>query len=183
MTQNNRELKKEILTMVVGDIVSSSSLTVKFGAFDAGKTLEWFVHRVDQQAKTHQARFLKFWGDGFIAAFSSPKEAVIFAIEIKNQLAHPDFEGRPLQIIIAIHTSDVAIASTSYGKEIFGSGVAYAARLESVGKPGEIIISETARNFIDEIAGTQVIAGGKTTVKQLGSVQIFKLVASGEVTK
>src|ERR1700761_593527 len=88
----------------------------------------------------HHGRLVKTTGDGFIAIFDSPVEAVRCAIVIQQNLIgrnasvpkHSWIEYR-----IGVNLGDVIIEPD----DVYGDGVNVASRLEGIAQPGEVFIS------------------------------------------
>src|SRR5215207_5675988 len=83
----------------------------------------------------HQGRLVKTTGDGFLAEFASPVEAVRSALAIQDQLA-PEID--PIKVRIGINLGDVIIEDDG---DVLGDGVNVAARLEQIAEPGGVCIS------------------------------------------
>jgi formylglycine-generating enzyme required for sulfatase activity/class 3 adenylate cyclase len=88
----------------------------------------------------HYGRVIKNTGDGFLAIFDSPLEAVRCAIVIQQSLlgrnaAMP--RDQWLQYRIGVNLGDVIIASD----DIYGDGVNIAARVQALAQPGSVYIS------------------------------------------
>lgn len=81
----------------------------------------------------HQGKILQYFGDGTLSTFRSGVEAVACGIAIQQALNEPG--GIPLRI--GIHTGDIVFDGT----EIYGDGVNVAARVESMGVAGGVLIS------------------------------------------
>jgi len=95
---------------------------------------------IEPRAAEHRGRVVKTSGDGFLVEFSSPLEAVLFAVEIREVLASGATGGssRPLQLRIGINLGDII---REMDGDIYGDGVNIAARLEQLAQPGAICIS------------------------------------------
>lgn len=95
---------------------------------------------VDPTLDEHYGRLIKSTGDGFLAMFDSPLEAVRCAIVIQQSLAARN-TGLPrdywLQYRIGVNLGDVIVESD----DVFGDGVNIAARLEALATPGGVYIS------------------------------------------
>lgn len=95
---------------------------------------------VDPTLEEHYGRLIKNTGDGFIAMFDSPLEAVRCAIVIQQSVAARNI-GLPLdywlQYRIGVNLGDVIVEQD----DVFGDGVNVAARLEALAKPGGVYIS------------------------------------------
>lgn len=87
----------------------------------------------EQTHERHQGKILQYFGDGTLSTFKSGVEAVACAIEIQQALNVAD--GIPLRI--GLHTGDIVFDGT----EIYGDGVNVAARIESMGVAGGVLIS------------------------------------------
>lgn len=81
-------------------------------------------------------------GDSLVAAFESPVDAVLAAIEI--QTAHKAFNagrgvGKEVLFRIGINIGDVDVQPNG---DVLGAGVNIAARLQAIAQPGGICVSE-----------------------------------------
>jgi len=98
----------------------------------------------------HQGRLIKTTGDGFLAMFKSPLEAVQCAIVIQQSALARNLslsKQQWIQFRIGVNLGDVILESD----DIFGEGVNIAARLESIAKPGEVYISGSIYEQIKHI--------------------------------
>jgi formylglycine-generating enzyme required for sulfatase activity/class 3 adenylate cyclase len=88
----------------------------------------------------HHGRMVKTTGDGFIAIFDSPVEAVRCAIVIQQSMIGRN-ASMPRQhwIVyrIGVNLGDVIVEPT----DVYGDGVNVAVRLEGIATPGEVYIS------------------------------------------
>ncbi|QJP13604.1 SUMF1/EgtB/PvdO family nonheme iron enzyme [Starkeya sp. ORNL1] len=95
---------------------------------------------VDPTLDEHYGKIIKNTGDGFLAMFDSPLEAVRCAIVIQQSLSARN-TGLPrdywLQYRIGVNLGDVIVETD----DVFGDGVNIAARLESLATPGGVYIS------------------------------------------
>src|SRR6202521_5309734 len=83
----------------------------------------------------HQGRLIKTTGDGFLAEFASPIEAVRCALAIQSDLAKA---ADALRLRIGLNLDDIIIEQ---GGDVYGEGVNVAARLEALADPGGILVS------------------------------------------
>lgn len=83
----------------------------------------------------HDGRIANTAGDGLIAEFASPVEAVTAAVEIQRELANAALR---LGFRIGIHLGDVIVD----GEDLLGDGVNLAARLQEMAEPGGILLSQ-----------------------------------------
>src|SRR5215470_6197878 len=88
----------------------------------------------------HHGKLVKYTGDGFLAMFDSPVEAVRSAIVIQQSMVGRNASLPKQQWIlyrIGVHLGDVIVEPD----DIYGEGVNIAARLESIAEPGHLFIS------------------------------------------
>jgi formylglycine-generating enzyme required for sulfatase activity/class 3 adenylate cyclase len=95
---------------------------------------------IDPTIAEHYGRIIKTTGDGFLAVFDSPLEAVRCAIVIQQSLVGrnaslPKQQWRRYRI--GVNLGDVLIDPD----DIYGDGVNIAARLQSLAEPGSVYIS------------------------------------------
>ena len=95
---------------------------------------------IEPSITEHQGKLINYAGDGFLAMFDSPVEAVRCAIVI-----HQGTVGRNTSLPreqwilyrIGVHLGDVIVEPDG----VFGDGVNIAARLEGIATPGDLFIS------------------------------------------
>src|SRR6201997_1990414 len=95
---------------------------------------------IEPSITEHYGRLVKTTGDGFIAIFDSPVEAVRCAIVIQqNMSGRNTSQPRDLWIEyrVGVNLGDVIIEED----DIYGDGVNIASRLESIADPGQVYIS------------------------------------------
>jgi class 3 adenylate cyclase len=88
----------------------------------------------------HHGKLIKHTGDGFLAMFDSPVEAVRCAIVIQQSMVGRNTSLPPEQWIlyrIGVHLGDVIVEPS----DVYGEGVNIAARLEGIATPGDLYIS------------------------------------------
>ena len=133
-------LPRRLAAIVAGDIAGYSRL---MGVDEEGTHARVKRHRrelIEPTISEHHGRLIKYTGDGFLAMFDSPVEAVRCAIVIQQSMvgrnaSHP----RAQQILyrIGVHLGDVIVEHD----DIYGEGVNIAARLEGIANPGDLFVS------------------------------------------
>ena len=87
-----------------------------------------------QEHETHQGEIIQYYGDGALSIFKSAIEAVHCAIGIQRLLK----EGNPaVPVRVGLHMGDIVYSNT----EVYGDGVNFASRIESLGVAGAILLS------------------------------------------
>jgi formylglycine-generating enzyme required for sulfatase activity/class 3 adenylate cyclase len=95
---------------------------------------------IDPTIVEHHGRLIKTTGDGFLAVFDSPLEAVRCAIVIQQSLVGRNAslpKQAWMRYRIGVNLGDVLIDPD----DIYGDGVNIAARLQSLADPGSVYIS------------------------------------------
>ena len=104
-----------------------------------------FLDRTRRIAVAHNGHIDKPFGDGFLATFDRPTDAVDFAIELQESVHTNPLSAAHRQLMrIALHVDDVVVAEVEYGRELFGEGIKLAARFQEQAAPGEMLVSERA---------------------------------------
>ncbi|MBN1340872.1 MAG: tetratricopeptide repeat protein [Bacteroidales bacterium] len=120
----------------------------------------------------YEGEIIKELGDGLLMMFSSAIQAVRFAIEVQEKLRNSD-----LIIRAGIHIGDVIFE----GKDVFGSAVNTAARIEPLAPPGGICISEDVMSQLRNKKEIRAVSLGKKKLKNVNDlVEIFRIVMPGE---
>jgi len=139
MTDQTPDLRRKLTTVFCADVQGYSALVERDEVGTVTRLKQYRDIMVDLIGR-HHGRLINTWGDGLVAEFASPVEAVFCAVETQRRLAARNAE-EPLQpamqFRIGINLGDVIIEGT----DIYGEGVNIAARLESLADPGGICIS------------------------------------------
>jgi formylglycine-generating enzyme required for sulfatase activity/class 3 adenylate cyclase len=95
---------------------------------------------IEPSIAEHHGRLVKTTGDGFLAIFDSPVEAVRCGIVIQQNMLGRDTSlprEQRIEFRIGVNLGDVIIEQN----DIYGDGVNIASRLESIAEPGQVYIS------------------------------------------
>jgi formylglycine-generating enzyme required for sulfatase activity/class 3 adenylate cyclase len=131
---------RRLVAITAGDISGYSRLMGmdEEGTFDRVKRIQREL--IEPAIADHHGRMVKTTGDGFIAIFDSPVEAVRCAILIQQNMVERN-RSVPRQhwIVyrIGVNLGDVIVEPT----DVHGEGVNVAVRLEGIATPGEVYIS------------------------------------------
>jgi len=96
--------------------------------------------------RKYRGKVIKTIGDSIMASFKSPKNAIKAAIGIQQAIEqHKEKNKRfKLKIRIGIHTGKALVEKN----DVFGDVVNVAARVEGVGKGGDIMVSARTANLV-----------------------------------
>jgi formylglycine-generating enzyme required for sulfatase activity/class 3 adenylate cyclase len=133
-------MPRRLAAIVAGDIAGYSRLMGidEEGTHNRVKRIERDL--IEPSIAEHHGRLVKTTGDGFIAIFDSPVEAVRCSIVIQQNLVGRN-AALPkhywIEYRIGVNLGDVIIETD----DIYGDGVNIASRLEGIADPGEVYIS------------------------------------------
>ncbi len=133
-------MPRRLAAIVAGDIAGYSHLMGidEEGTHNRVKRIERDL--IEPSIAEHHGRLVKTTGDGFIAIFDSPVEAVRCSIVIQQNLVGRN-AALPkhywIEYRIGVNLGDVIIEKD----DIYGDGVNIASRLEGIADPGEVYIS------------------------------------------
>jgi TolB-like protein/class 3 adenylate cyclase len=167
---------RKLAAILVADIVGYSRLA---GA-DEERTLARVrglrSDLIDPAIAAHHGRVVKRTGDGAIVEFRSVVDAVRCAIEVQNGLIERNAgvpEDRRIEYRVGIHVGDVVEETDG---DLMGDGVNIAARLEGVGKPGAVCLSEQAYWQVKGRLDLKVTDLGATQLKNIAEpIHVYSL--------
>ncbi|WP_342727508.1 SUMF1/EgtB/PvdO family nonheme iron enzyme [Bradyrhizobium sp. B097] len=137
---HGESMPRRLAAIVAGDIAGYSRLMEldEEGTHNRVKRIERDL--IEPTISEHHGKLVKTTGDGFIAMFDSPVEAVRCSIVIQqNMIGRNAAIARDhwIEYRIGVNLGDVIIEAD----DIFGDGVNVASRLEGIAAPGEVFIS------------------------------------------
>jgi class 3 adenylate cyclase len=153
-------------TLLFTDLVGSTEHLVRSG--DRGWEATLDAHRtvVRQALARHRGREIDTAGDGFLAVFSLPSDAVRCADEIRS-----DATAQGLEIRAGMHAGEVNV----YHSGVVGVAVHIAARVAARAKPGEVLLTETVQTLIMG-SELEVEMAGEYTLKGIPGIwHLFRL--------
>ena len=138
--QSREPTPRRLAAIVAGDISGYSRLMQidEEGTHNRVKRIERDL--IEPSIREHHGRLVKTTGDGFIAIFDSPVEAVRSSIVIQQNLVGRNASlprHHWIEYRIGVNLGDVIIETD----DVYGDGVNIATRLEGIAKAGEVFIS------------------------------------------
>ena len=127
-----------LLTLLFTDIVASTEVAERLGDREWKRLLAAHDEAVRGLLELHRGREAGTTGDGFLATFDSPAQAILCALAIAASARSLGIEVRA-----GVHTGEVELA----GRELRGLAVHLAARIMSAAGTGEVFVSATAREL------------------------------------
>ncbi|MEO6169137.1 MAG: adenylate/guanylate cyclase domain-containing protein [Chitinophagales bacterium] len=125
-----------------------------------------------QQHELHHGEIIQYYGDGTLSVFKSALEAAQCAIEIQTLLK----EGVAVPIRIGLHMGDIVFNKA----EVYGDGVNYASRIQSLGVAGAILLSGKLNDELKNHTAISTASLGLFKLKNIdGAVEIFAITNKG----
>src|SRR5205823_3296751 len=131
---------RRLAAIVAGDIAGYSRLMQIDEEGTHGRVKRIERDLIEPSIIEHHGRLVKTTGDGFIAIFDSPVEAVRCSIVIQQNLVGRNAalpKHHWIEYRIGVNLGDVIIETD----DVYGDGVNIATRLEGIAQPGEVYIS------------------------------------------
>jgi class 3 adenylate cyclase len=169
------------VTFVFSDIEGSTALLKALGdgygdVLDTHRSLmrSCFTERGGVEIDTQ--------GDAFFFAFPRARDAVSAAVEAQRlHAAHAWPDGKAVRVRMGLHTGEPAVGSEGY----LGIDVVRAARLCTVGRGGQVLLSETTRALVGSSLpdGVSVHTLGERHLKDIDEPErVFELDIEGAPT-
>jgi class 3 adenylate cyclase len=128
-----------LLTLLFTDLVDSTRRVEQLGDERWREVLGQHHALVRHQLEVSKGREVKTTGDGFLATFDSPAQAIDCARRIREGLRGLDVEVR-----VGIHTGQCDVSEG----DVSGIAVHVASRVLSIAAPGEVLVSGTVRDLL-----------------------------------
>jgi formylglycine-generating enzyme required for sulfatase activity/class 3 adenylate cyclase len=133
-------LPRRLAAIVAGDIAGYSRLMQldEEETHDRVKRIERDL--IEPSIAEHYGKLVKTTGDGFLAIFDSPVEAVRFGIVVQQNMIGRNAslpKHHWIEYRIGVNLGDVIIEAN----DVYGDGVNIASRLENIADPGQVYIS------------------------------------------
>lgn len=133
----------------------------------------------DPAVLRHGGRIVRTVGDGFLVEFPSAMSALEAAIEIQRTMAQRNHglpEQERIDHRIGINLGDIIVDD----KDIAGTGVNVAARIEALAPPGGIAISGNVRDQVRQDLGVRLVDAGRHQVKNISRpIRVFRVEFDG----
>jgi len=139
---------------------------------DALQKLDRFKTILEVRTTEFQGNIIQYYGDACLVVFDSPVSAVACAKAMQE-----DFRQVPIvPVRIGIHLGDVVFKDGN----VFGDAVNIASRVEGLGVPGAVLLSQTVRIQIKNQPEFQLVSLRKFDFKNVDeSMEIFALANEG----
>jgi len=134
-----RERVRVLATVLFTDLVRSTELAAELGDRRWSEVLDAHHTAVRHELQSFHGREVNTTGDGFLATFEGPAEAIRCAVAISASLRELGLDVRA-----GVHTGECEVI----GDDIGGIAVHIGARVAAAARPGEILVSSTVRDLV-----------------------------------
>jgi adenylate cyclase len=168
-----------LVTVVMVDIVGSSQLLVDGSELEFVALLRAYMDSAASVTKSTGGSLDKFMGDGFIAIFPTPSQAVDFAVAFQNQAQALTVRHRlskELRTRIGIASGEAVL----FENNVVGTVVNLAARLCTSSQGGDILLDAATVALLDTDKRARVSLLGSFELKGFGRYPIYSYVIDEE---
>jgi YVTN family beta-propeller protein len=159
------ELPSGTVTFLFTDIEGSTRLLKELGP-RYGDALAEHQRILRAAVAAHGGREVDTQGDSFFVAFGRAKDAVAAAVDAQRDLAaHTWPDGAAVKVRMGLHTGEPRVG----GERYVGLGVHKAARIAAAGHGGQVLLSRTTRELVEDELPTGV------TIRDLGERRLKDL--------
>lgn len=147
-------MRQTLAVILFTDIVGSVDIKREHGQAGAAGLITRHDSLFDEAVTASEGgRVLKDTGDGFLASFTRPSEAVLTALRFQASLRDDEQLAGAVRSRIGIHLGEIGAIETAVEEEkTVGLAVDLAARLMGLGEGGQILMSrpvfDDARTFV-----------------------------------
>ena len=135
-------MASRVFSFLFTDIVDSTAMLASLGDTEGGVVLRAHLRLLRDAIAANDGREIKALGDGVMATFDSPTDAVACAVAMQRAVdLHNRRNGVPIAMRIGIQVGE-AIEGEELEPDYFGSPVVQAKRLCDAATGGQILISE-----------------------------------------
>jgi class 3 adenylate cyclase/alpha-beta hydrolase superfamily lysophospholipase len=131
--------QRRLATVLFVDVVGSTEQAVALGDLRWREVLATYHELAERELHRAGGNQISTAGDGFVATFDMPADAVRCAQQIAGGVGALDIDVRA-----GVHTGEIEIV----GDDVAGIGVHIAARVMSAAAPGEVLVSRTVADLV-----------------------------------
>jgi class 3 adenylate cyclase len=135
---------KRWVAVMFSDIVDSTRLAEEIGDEEWTGVVGRYREFVRAAFATRGGEEVGTQGDGFLAQFPSPADAVLCAIDIQRDIEDVAAAGLGLQLRIGVHAGE----AVHDDGDLIGRVVNLAARVTGAADPGEILVTEPVADYV-----------------------------------
>ena len=166
------EKTRRLAAIMFTDIVGYTALMQKDENI-AAKVRAHHRKTFQKQHETYQGEIIQYYGDGTLSVFQSAVQAVECAIKIQQLLQKGE---HPVPLRVGLHMGDIVFNGT----EVYGDGVNFASRIESMGVAGAILVSGKLNEELKNHQQISTLSLGRFELKNIANpVEVFAVSNEG----
>ena len=164
----------EIRTFLIADVRGYTRFTQTHGDEAAARLAGRFAAIARERVELHGGNLIELRGDEALCVFTSPRAALRAASDMQRQFADqiradPEL---PLRVGIGIDAGEAVPVEDGYR----GGALNLAARLCSIAKPGEVLVSEAIIHLARRVEDVSYVDRGRVAMKGIEQpVHVFRL--------
>lgn len=161
--------RRVLATVLYTDVVDSTSRLAEMGDRRWAEVLTEYEEVVKRATERADGRLVKVLGDGALARFAAPADAVRCGVAVREASERLGFEVRA-----GVHAGEIEIR----GDDVAGIAVHIAQRVCSEAEPGEVWVTRTV---VDLVAGSGLKFDGRGDHELRGVPGSWQLAAVGQL--
>ena len=163
--------KGGLVTILFTDLEGSTELLNRLGDAEYQELLHVHNSLIRDLLVRYRGTEVKAMGDGFMIAFTSPREAAECAIEAQRSLAdrNAQFPEQPLRVRMGLNAGEVIREEGDF----FGNMVVLASRIMDQASGGQILASDPFRKLLEGAEGLRFVDRGWKRLKGFNVRQHF----------
>jgi class 3 adenylate cyclase len=167
-----------LLTCLIADLRGYTRYTAERGDEAAAQLTSHFAELADGVVSAYGGELVELRGDEVLAVFSSAREALRAALQLRIRCGEEIGKELPLEVGIGLDAGDAVPVKGGYRT----GALNLAARLQNLAH-GEVFASETVVRLAGTIEGVSVIDRGDVAVKGRPEPErIFQIAVEGELS-
>jgi adenylate cyclase len=162
---------RQLAAIMFTDIVGYTAL-MQENETEAAEIRQRHREVFEKEHKQYHGEVLQYYGDGTLSIFKSAAEAVECAISMQQQFNR----SQQVPLRIGIHLGDIVYDKS----EVYGDGVNLASRIESMGIPGSILISDSLNDAVKNQETISTKSLGFFELKNIKDpIEVFAIINNG----
>jgi adenylate cyclase len=158
------------VVIAFSDIEDSTAHNEALGDRGWVKVLDRHNKLIQKLVADRGGHVVKNQGDGFMMAFPDAGQAVLCGVDVQRALLEDAERWEDIRVRIGIHMG----TSVRRGDDLFGRNVAMAARVAGQADGGEILVSESVRDAVDDVPDIELCTPREAELKGFeGSYQLY----------
>lgn len=154
--------EEQEVTLLFTDLVGFSTWALKAGDAAAIELLREVADESEAAIRAHGGRVVKQLGDGWMAVFADPAEAVAAALQLHRRLSELQADGYHPRLRTGIHCG----RPKALGGDYLGVDVNVTARISEAARPGEVLVSDVVA---DQLGGDSLALGRARRLRAPGT--------------